>query len=48
MDDFNEINNNLNNINISTPTSDKCIFEFKGELLSIDSDTINIILNDIN
>ena len=48
MDDFNKINNNLNNINISTPTSDKCIFEFKGELLSIDSDTINIILNDIN
>ena len=48
MDDFNEINNNLNNINISTPTSDKCIFEFNGELISIDSDTINIILNDID
>ena len=50
MDDFNKIinNNNLNNKINSTPQYDKNIFEFKGELISIDSDTISIILNDIN
>ena len=48
MDDFRSINNYHNNIILSTPKYDKNVFGFKGELISIDSDTINIILNDIN
>ena len=47
MEDFRSINNYHNNI-LSTPKYDKNVFGFKGELISIDSDTINIILNDIN
>ena len=48
MEDFSEINRNLNKKILSTPKFDKNVFEFKGELISIDSDIINIILNDIN
>ena len=47
MDDFRSINNYHNNI-LSTSKYDKNVFGFKGELISIDSDTINIILSDIN
>ena len=48
MDDFRSINNNNHNNILSTPKYDKNVFGFKGELISIDSDTINIILSDIN
>ena len=49
MENFSEINkNHNNNIILSTPKYDKNVFGFKGELISIDSDTINIILSDIN
>ena len=49
MENFSEINkNHNNNIILSTPRYDKNVFGFKGELISIDSDTINIILSDIN
>jgi len=48
MEDFSEINRNLNKKILSTPKFDKNVFGFKGELISIDSYIINIILNDIN
>ncbi len=48
MEDFSEINRNLNKKILSTPKFDKNVFGFKGELISIDSYIINIILNDKN
>ena len=48
MEDENDINEFNNNKNEITPQYDSNIFEFKGELISIDTEIINIILNDIN
>ena len=48
MEDKNEINEFNNNKNETTPQYDSNIFEFKGELISIDTEIINLILNDIN
>ena len=48
MEDFSEINRNLNKKILSTPKFDKNVFGFKGELISIDSYIINIMLNDVN
>ena len=49
MENENIINMEINNAeNKKTPEYDKNIFEFKGEIISLDTHAVNIILNEIS
>ena len=48
MEDKDDINKNINEISLATPQYDSNIFDFKGDLITIDTEVINLILSDVN
>ena len=48
MEDLNSINMINNEENKKTPEYDNNVFEFKGELISISTEVINVVLSEIN